>query len=375
MELRTQLREKYPDVVVNIVNNNVVNITDDNSKGYMNWKGMFGGSVTYSNIKLDIAKSALQKYIRRCITEKALLIGFELYRFTEIPEAKAAVTNLYNRLAIIASEDIGPANLNLVLEVIRLTQSKNLDVGILYQSIKQLSESKKTRFPSHCWRSYANPDGRKVAIELGLPIDTEFISDDLSFIEENKDSDLFVKSDPDDLRSYLLVFYDRLIKKDLNAFTWCYFYLETSKDVTLSTKRKKFIKGNQRCSTGKADILIWKVLSKFLDVECHDILVDAYYTHSENRPFLQLGISIALYGLKYEKINIISDPNNDKHIDDMLNGRYEKIQIDDFVIDKHTKDGRSSGMTVQDFVDDGSLVIPEATEYHNELLVKIYSTR
>ena len=371
MELRTQLRDKYP---VSVVVNENINVNLEN-QGYMNYKGMMGGSVTYSNVKLDIAKSGLQKYIRRNMTDKALLIAFELYRFTEIPEAKGLVTNLYNRLAIIANEDVGPANLSLVLEVTRIVESKNRDVGILYQMVKLLSQSKKTRLPSHCWRSYANPDGRKVSLKLGLPLDTEFTSDDLLFINENKNCDLFTKSDPENIRKYLLTFWNRLIKKDFNAFTWCYFYLEESKDLVLKPKRKKFIKGNQRCSTSKADILIWKVLSKFLDTECHDILVESYYDFTENRPFLQLAIIVALYELKYQKINIIADPNDNDHINDMLNGRYETIKIDDFVIDKHTKDGRNSGMTVNDFVDEGAYVANEDLTYRNELLAKIYSVR
>ena len=59
----------------------------------------------------------------------------------------------------------------------------------------------------------------------------------------------------------------------------------------------------------------------------------------------------------------------------MLNGKYDVIKIDDFVIDKHTKDGRSNGMSSKDFVDEGALVIPEDLTYHNELLAKIYSVR
>jgi ribA/ribD-fused uncharacterized protein len=361
MELRTQLKDKYPKI-------------NNDNKGYMNYKGPFGGSTTYSNIKLDIAKSALQKYIRRGMTEKALLIAFELYRFSEIPEAKAIVTNLYNRLAIIANEDVGPANLSLVLEVTKLVESKNRDIGVLYQMVKLLSESKKLRFPSHCWRAYSNPDGRKVAEELGLPLDNSFTPDDLLFIEDHNNCDLFVESDPENIRCYLLTFWKRLIDKDFNAFTWCYFYMEATKDLTL-TKRKKFIKGNQRCSTGKSDILLWKVLSKFLDPECYDILVEAYYNHTESRPFLQLAVVVALYNLKYEKFNIIADPNDNNHIDDMLNGRYEMIKVEDFVIDKHTKDGRNSGATAKDFVDEGAYVANEDMTYHDELLVKIYSTR
>lgn len=84
---------------------------------------------------------------------------------------------------------------------------------------------------------------------------------------------------------------------------------------------------------------------------------------------------IALYGLKYEKINIIPNPNDNNYIDDMLNGRYQKIEIDDFVIDKHTRDGRNAGMDVKSFVDEGAIIVNEDINYHNELLAKIYSVR
>ena len=83
--------------------------------GQMTWKGLRGGSSkTYSGLDLDVVKSALQKYIRRNMPQKALLSAIELYRFGEVGGI-AAVTNMYNRLAIIANEDIGPANLSLVL--------------------------------------------------------------------------------------------------------------------------------------------------------------------------------------------------------------------------------------------------------------------
>ena len=341
------------------------------SSGNMIWKGLMGGSKTYSNIPLDIAKSALQKYIRRNMTDRAILSAIELYRFSEIPEAKAAVTNLYNRLAIIANEDIGPANLDLVLSVTNVVESGDRDVKLLVTMVKLLSESKKTRLPSHCWRTYANPEGRAIAIELGLSIDAQFSDNDIKFFNENQNCDIFFPSDPGNIRCYLIMFWNRLINKDYNCFVWCSYYLDVAKDITL-IKRKKFIKGNQRCSTGKADILIWKVLAKFLSTECHDILVEAYYNHSESRPFLQHAIVIALHDLPYQKLDIIIDNSID--VNKLLKGEY-KLEIDDFVIDKHTRAGRENGMTVKDFVDDGALVIPEDMTYHNETLAKIYSMR
>ena len=49
--------------------------------GQMVWKGLRGGaSKTYSGIDFDVAKSALQKYIRRDMQQKAILTAIELYR-------------------------------------------------------------------------------------------------------------------------------------------------------------------------------------------------------------------------------------------------------------------------------------------------------
>ena len=81
--------------------------------GQMVWNGARGASSkTYSGFTLDVMKSALQKYIRRGLLEKALICAAELYRMHEV-KGVAAQTNLMNRLAIIAVEDIGPANFPL----------------------------------------------------------------------------------------------------------------------------------------------------------------------------------------------------------------------------------------------------------------------
>lgn len=138
------------------------------------------------------------------------------------------------------------------------------------------------------------------------------------------------------------------------------------------TKRKKFIVNNQRCQTGKPDILIWKVLSKFLPNETHDILCEAYFNHTESRPFLQFALIIALYNLPYNKIDII--PDITINVDDLLKCETPLV-VDDFVIDKHTKKGKMSGKTVQNFVDEGALIIPEDMTYNNEFLAKLYCIR
>ena len=338
----------------------------------MTWKGLFGGaSKTFSNIDFDIAKSALQKYIRRGIVDKAVLAAVELYRLGEVG-GTAGVTNMYNRLCIIANEDIGPANLPLVLEVTRLVQLGDRDIYRLVNMVKLLAESFKTRLMSHAWWVYANPNGRTIAKDLGLVIDTEFSLDDIKYVEENKNSILFITSDPEDIRAYVLVFLKRLYEKNFNAFTWAAYFMDATTNMTLA-KRKKFIKGGVRCITGKADILLWKALSQVIAAETHDILVEAYYNHTENRPFLQHAILIALYDVPYAKMEVeaIKDYPN---LQGILNGEVI-LEVDAFVIDKHTSKGRSLGMGIQQFVEEGALVSPQDTLYYNKELEDIYMKR
>lgn len=368
---------KQPEQVqtISIVENTTQSSIGSNS-GKMVWKGLRGGATrTFSGIDFDVVKSALQKYIRRNMPEKAILSAIELYRLGEV-EGNPGVTNMYNRVAIIANEDIGPANISLVLEVTRIIEKGDRDVARLAAMVQLLSGSSKTRLMSHAWRAYANPEGRAIATKMGVPIDTTFTESDVEYIAKNKNSDLFIITDPENIRPYILIFLKRLYEKDFNAFSWAYFYMETAKEITLG-KRKKFINGNPRSSTGKSDILIWKALSKILPPETHDILVEAYYNHTESRPFLQNAILVALYELPYQKLDIESVVDawrKEPVLQDMLQGKFT-LEIDPYVIDKHTRIGRKLGKTIQDFVDEGAVVSPQSETYYSATLESIYKTR
>jgi len=344
--------------------------------GQMVWNGLRGGtSKTYSGLDLDVVKSALQKYIRRNMPQKALLATIELYRFGEVG-GEAAVTNMYNRLAIIANEDIGPANLPLVLEVTRIVESKDRNITRLAAMVQFMAQSSKTRIMSHAWSAYATPGGREVSKRVGLPIDTEFTASDLEYIAKNRTSDLFLSNDPDALRPYILIFLKRLYEKDFNAFSWVYFFLAASQDITL-TKRKKFIDGNPRSTTGKPDILLWKALARILPPETHNILIEAYYNHTESSPFLQTAILAALYELPYQKFDLEAGVNmwrQQPSLQQMLNGEFV-LEIDSFAIDKHTQQGRAMGVGIKQFLEEGAVVIPQSDIYFNQTLKTIHDTR
>lgn len=377
--------------------------------GKMVWKGIRGNaSKTYSGIDFDVAKSALQKYIRRNMTAKAVLVAIELYKFKNIQGASAATTNLFNRIAIIANEDIGPANLDLVLLVTSFLNPNSFkkdlpDVYTLCALVDLLSNSEKTRMMSHCWKTYANPLGREVANNMGISIDDTFKPDDLKFLESSKAHDLektiFEPSDPDNLRPYILTFYKRLLEKDFNAYSWVFFYtkLIEENDKLVLKRRKKFVNPKLKGTTGKPDILIWKVLSMFLPTRTHDILVAGYYDHSEQRPFLQHAILIALYRLKstpsQEYIDFVEQKPDEWEFDNKtkdieyngklftkpefvnlaLSGNYNLV-IDDFAKDMHTRAGKKRGMTKQQFVTEGSLVIPQSQKFFDPRFLKVYQT-
>ena len=53
----------------------------------------------------------------------------------------------------------------------------------------------------------------------------------------------------------------------------------------------------------------------------------------------------------------------------------KKLEVDDYVIDKHTKQGRERGASSKEFADIGSVVIPEDPTYDFDILKQIYAAR
>ena len=98
---------------------------------------------TSCGIPFDVAKSALQKYIRRGETQKAVSIGTELCEFSKIPEGKATYTNFLNRLRVIALEDIGIASPETILSV-----AEHIEKDPLY-AIQIMCQTYHSRFYSH----------------------------------------------------------------------------------------------------------------------------------------------------------------------------------------------------------------------------------
>lgn len=278
--------------------------------------GLFN-STTESGYGLDVAKSALQKYIRRGESLKAIQAAFELYRMKEVG-LTAAVTNLYNRLAIIAVEDIGPANTPLALSVVTYVLSKRRDEAELATIVQLLAESPKTRALSHLWRTYAIKG--LVMKEKG----------------EIKPSPFqWLEGDPLVIRQPLEIFKSCLEQRDNRAFYYAFRFLEVSKGL-------KVIKRYRR---SKPQIILWLLLDQ-------PVLMQAYFTLTENRPFLSMAIFLALKGREEGEYNIreLSQAWKECPLLDQLKKGDFVLEVDDYVIDKHTREGRKRGKDRKDFV-------------------------
>ena len=349
--------------------------------GKMSYKGPFGGSTTYSGYSLDIMKSALQKYIRRNIPYKALVAAFELYRMAELEKGRAAQSNMYNRLAVISAEDIGPANLPLAIVVIsqiNLATSeargsqieKDLttrDPATLGAMVQLMAGSEKTRIMSHFYRAYITPEGRELAKTAGFIVDDTFTQEDLQYLQDPKRRNWWLPNDSVQIRPYAEIFYRRLAQQapSVLAFVWLGYYMKATEGLKVQTRKRR----------SDPMTVIWEMLSTLLPPEVHDTLEKAYFKQSEDRPFLMTAVTAALYRTPYSRFDLTNSIQNWRSspiLQNLLNGVEGTFQVDEYVIDKHTKEGRAKGATRKEFVEEGAKIEPASAFYYSEQLERIY---
>jgi hypothetical protein len=323
----------------------------------MVFKGLFNGTMTHSGYSLDVMKSAMQKYIRRGLVEKAVIAGLEVYRLGECG-GSSAQTNIYNRLAICGAEDIGISNVPVVLQAIELTLTKNRDPYLFANTIARLATSKKTRLASHVYRALINPEGREVSKSMSLQVDDCF--------EEYTSSINWLPNDPMEIRPYAEMFALRLSQGSFSAFIWLFYFM------TFEVKVASRCLLPRRRQTNSM-IIIWLILKNFLPTAPWKVLLTAYLDIKENRPFLMMAILIALYRIE----DSFTEENtfDVKELTSKVLRGETKLEITEpYVVDKHTKEGKARGAGRREFVTEGSLVIPEDDRYVIESYKKVYES-
>ena len=341
----------------------------NSSIGKMINKGMNGGSLTFSGLDVGAVRSGVQKYIRRNETVKAIMCGVEMYRMIEV-DCKALQSNLFNRLAIIAAEDIGPANVELMLKMIKINLDDNRDIYQMVSMIQLMSQSSKTRIMSHLYRAYCHPDGMKIAQEKGLDIQDQY---DTNFIQ-NHGLTIFKPEDPNDLMVYTLMMYKRLTSEQqdqrVKALYWLgYFIRDMDKYPKVGARNRKT----------KPLVIVWAMLQLLMKPRTWEILMKACFKLSESRPFYMAAFTMLIYDITENNNNDIDISldqltkcwTNHEFLTQLLQGQHT-LQLDDYVIDMHTKEGRKQGKNRQDFVQQGATIELQDLNLYDPILEQIY---
>jgi hypothetical protein len=364
--------------------------------GHMVWYTLKNAKTkTYSGHPIDVMISGIQKYIRRGNVTKALQCAIELYRMDEISDGKksgrAAQTNLYNRLAIICAEDIGPANLPLVLMYLNMrrnidpvTKKESFDRSYITLAalIHAMCESPKTRIMSHYARAYIDSTGRQVAASKGIAVEPMILTEqDARYAEEARKISPFWKiGDDESIQPYAEIFLKKLQEHNPNAFMWLEMFYRASKD-------KKIVPRNH-CK--KPMVVIWHMIGSVLGKEPAEILQHAYTTKSkknkgdhskdDTRAFLYTAVTAVLGNEPYALfdlspyIQLWSTGRNNQFLEDMVSGKipFPDSEIDDFVKDMHTDIGRRNKLDRNHFVNVGAVVHNQSMKYFDPVLKEIY---
>ncbi len=293
-------------------------------------------STTYRNIitlngyEFDVAKSALQKYIRRSNVRKAQYIACELDVFRFFPEGKASWTNFYNRLRVVALEDIGIACPQIVTVIDELfedwdTTNQKLSVNML-KAVKIMCMCPHTRFYSHL-RAYLKT--RKP--DQNVPVYIHPLGDDEK-LRESVDNLVWC-----------------LENKDTNAWFW----------IEQILREEKLVEKHE--GSIRPGFLIFEILRHFTNDPILDTCEKWYKTLKVKEQFLCCMHPVYTYILGVESFPLNTDfPQDFKPYNSCLSNKL--IELDDYVYDMHTRVGRSIKRDSADFAIEGSLVAYENRE-------------
>lgn len=192
----------------------------------------------YFGVEFDVRKSDVQKAIRRGLFPQAMSSFFSIYMLPKLlgegGQAQGKVTNMINRLMVIALEDIGVANPTLVFRVIRDLYPMTIDTKakmprdplVLARCIKDMCESPKSRLCSHWYHVYTLEANKELAKKHGFDIHaSDSITDPNIFgmlrVDAAKIKSIKVKPDRDKFKRELIksLLEDIMHKIEANADT------------------------------------------------------------------------------------------------------------------------------------------------------------
>ena len=369
----TNTKTKAPRVV------KPVEIVDDSNLGKMKWAGLLSkDTLSYSGYNIEALKTALSKYIQHGMTDKALMVAVEIYRLNEAGGGTSPLTVLVNRLRLSLVEDIGLADIPLVVYALKtLNPAGHKEFKTLAEIIRAMCEAKKSQLVLQMWRTYSTEEGRKYAekntkIPIEWEMDGALAEQDYEVYDANIDNSLYWKEeDPDVLKPYGENFLDRLKEKDPVVLCWVSMYLNKCGEKDKDGKVLKAAKRDKRASPVE---ILWQMLGRWdtpdktmTDTRIMGALSDAYHGLSDGTLFLVLAVLCYIRDVKYVEHAKLSAVD----VTALIDGDYE-LNIDEkFIPEKSPLRGRGAkkGKVIQDT--NGLVNVSE--EHSDKVYAEIYS--
>ena len=314
-------------------------------------------SVSFNGYKLDILKSAVQKYLRRrefdkmvwCVAEIYL---FQVYAKTDVEKraTKGIISNLLNRLIIMLDEEMLFVECEKYLVVRRYMEefekSNRENFDYLYKICDVMCGARMIRRNSDI-RGYWGP--RNVKVDNGDGSDEYYFEKFKEKFEANNPEcflwmlKIFNKEEEGDIVRYR--------RKENIYMIWEYLFDRNN------------IKNNP-------------VLRKCLEYRFEEFKKKRH----ERFIFLSASIDIAMYRGREQKEDWFDCSKKKKFdVEDLVKEHstkfanrelirevyleWKKMEIDDYAIDMHTSAGRKMGKNKIDFIASGAVVVNEDKEY------------
>jgi DNA-directed RNA polymerase subunit H len=295
--------------------------------------------VSWNGYRADVLKSAIQKYIRRGVTEKALYCAGELDLFKEAADKSAGEvirTNFLHRLMIIYMEDVENRSIledidrkmkELFTERTLPARSKEKEERLISEVVVEMGQSTKARVCSHI-RAVFNAKYKD--IQHHYPEVSALWNE----IEQNEKRRVEVGTE---LFPFLCESFTTYLKQKNILAVYYGFHIEGSTE-----KLKEAFKGSK-----KPVWYIFKELSAHSEDKLGvNIMIQWYKEHIGT---LNEGFMCWLYPLLLELGAITKGQKPVIRFEDYplnwdANRSNQRIEIDDVVLDKHTAKGRGKGV-------------------------------
>lgn len=347
--------------------------------GKMKWRTCFS-SISYAGYKLDILKSALQKYLRRRECDKMLWCCSEIYMFhsrattdKEKQAAKGIISNMVNRLIIMMDEEMLFAEAGKYMKCMEWI--KEFDKGgrdnfsLLVKVCKTMLGARMLRLNSdiysYWWRGagvykVVKVPGLGLEEALYTPIDVHVECNEI-LSDEEKESEKW-KND----RENLLMFIAAFRVGHMSCYYWALAMFHSA------------VKGKRRFRRKDCVYAIWEYLFKVAgDNEklrkCLELKLEQFFVKTRHEQHIWLSSAISILFHK-DKLDFEEHWDIDVSEEEVVRLFQERkfLKIDDYAIDMHCSAGRKMGKKKADFALEGCVVVREDKEYYNRDWRKLY---